>query len=93
MSRYTVRQDMIRQCKKSASSYISQKKFYDESLRRRDSMREMIFCMEGQLAVLKSAESALSEQLEKLSPDMEKITEERKKIYGRKNQGNSSTGG
>lgn len=84
MSRYTVRQDIVRQCKKSASSYISVKRFFDETVRRRDSMREMIFCMEGQLAVLRSAESALSEQLEKLSPDMEKITEERKKIYGRK---------
>lgn len=84
MSRYTVRQDIVRQCKKSASSYISVKRFFDETVRRRDSMREMIFCMEGQLEILKSAESALSEQLEKLSPDMEKITEERKKIYGRK---------
>ncbi|MCM1327938.1 MAG: hypothetical protein NC253_00720 [Ruminococcus sp.] len=45
-------------------------------------MREMIADMENQLIILKSAETALSEQIDKISP---RLSEERKKYYGRSN--------
>ena len=45
-------------------------------------MRTTISDMENQLIILKNAESALSEQIDKLSPH---LSEERKKYYGRNN--------
>ena len=78
--RDTTKIDIIRECKKSASSYLSRQKFLKDSIRRRDGMRTTISDMENQLIILKSAESALSEQIDKLSPH---LSEERKKYYGR----------
>lgn len=78
--RDTTKTDVFRECKKSVSSYSSRQKFLKDSIRRRDGMREMISDVENQLIVLKSAESALSAQIDKLSPH---LSEERKKCYGR----------
>lgn len=60
--------DFFRECKKSVNSYMSRQKFLKDSMRRRDGMREMITDMENQLIILKNAESALSAQIDKLSP-------------------------
>lgn len=63
----------FRECKKSAASYHSRQGFKKDLTRRRDSLRMMIEDVEKQAIVLKSAESALSAQLEKLSEeDVEK---------------------
>ena len=78
--RDTTKSDMIRKCKKSVSSYLSRQKFLKDSIRRRDGMRTTISDMENQLIILKNAESALSAQIDKLSP---RLSEERKKYYGR----------
>lgn len=78
--RDTTKIDIIRECKKSASSYLSRQKFLKDSIRRRDGMRTTISDMENQLIILKDAESALSAQIDKLSPH---LSEERKKYYGR----------
>ena len=64
-NRDTTKTDFYRECKKSANSYMSQKKFLKDSMRRRDGMREMISDMENQLVILKSAETALSAQIDK----------------------------
>lgn len=79
-NRDTTKIDTIRECKKSVSSYLSRQKFLKDSIRRRDGMRTTISDLENQLIILKSAESALSEQIDKLSPH---LCEERKKYYGR----------
>lgn len=79
-NRDTTKTDFYRECKKSANSYLSRQKFLKDSMRRRDGMREMISDMENQLIILKSAETALSAQIDKLSPH---LSEERKKYYGR----------
>lgn len=79
-NRDTTKSDMVRECKKSASSYLSRQKFLKDSIRRRDGMRITISDMENQLIILKNAESALSAQIDKLSP---RLSEERKKYYGR----------
>ncbi len=78
--RDTTKSDMVRECKKSVSSYLSRQKFLKDSIRRRDGMRTTISDMESQLIILKNAESALSAQIDKLSP---RLSEERKKYYGR----------
>lgn len=80
--RDTTKSDMVRECKKSVSSYLSRQKFLKDSIRRRDGMRTTILDMENQLIILKNAESALSAQIDKLSP---RLSEERKKYYGRNN--------
>lgn len=80
--RDTTKSDMVRECKKSVSSYLSRQKFLKDSIRRRDGMRTTISDMENQLIILKNAESALSAQIDKLSP---RLSEERKKYYGRNN--------
>ena len=79
-NRDTTKTDLYRECKKSVSSYMSRKKFLNDSIRRRDGMREMIADIENQLIILKSAETALSAQIDKISP---RLSEERKKYYGR----------
>lgn len=81
-NRDTTKTDFYRECKKSANSYMSRKKFLKDSMRRRDGMREMISDMENQLVILKSAETALSAQIDKLSP---RLSEERKMYHGRNN--------
>lgn len=81
-NRDTTKIDLYRECKKSASSYISRQKFLKDSMRRRDGMREMISDMENQLIILKSAETALSAQIDKITP---RLSEERKMYYGRNN--------
>ena len=78
--RDTTKTDFVRECKKSANSYLSRQKFLKDSIRRRDGMRTTISDMENQLIILKNAESALTEQIDKLSPH---LNEERKKYYGR----------
>lgn len=57
----------FRKLRKSANSYLSQKGFLRDCIRRRDGMREMILNMENQLVIIKSAEESLSEQIEKMS--------------------------
>lgn len=79
-NRDTTKTDLFRECKKSSSSYLSRQKFLKDSIRRRDGMRTTISDMENQLIILKNAESALSAQIDKLSP---RLSEERKKYYGR----------
>ena len=81
-SRDTTKTDLYRECKKSVSSYISRQRFLKDSIRRRDGMREMIADIENQLIILKSAETALSAQIDKISP---RLSEERKKYQGRRN--------
>ena len=78
--RDTTKTDFVSECKKSANSYLSRQKFLKDSIRRRDGMRTTISDMENQLIILKDAESALSAQIDKLSP---RLSEERKKYYGR----------
>ncbi|MCH5199709.1 MAG: hypothetical protein J1F60_02025 [Oscillospiraceae bacterium] len=78
--RDTTKTELYRECKKSVSSYISRQKFLKDSMRRRDSMREMIADIENQLIILKNAETALSAQIEKISPH---LSEERKVYYER----------
>lgn len=73
--------EVFRECKKSASSYISRQKFVKDSERRLDVIRDMIVKMEHQLIVLKNAEAALAAQVDKFSA---KSTTERKKYNGRK---------
>lgn len=82
-SRDTTKTDLFRECKKSANSYLSRQKFLKDSIRRRDGMRTTISDMENQLIILKNAESALSAQIDKLSPH---LSEERKKYYGHNEQ-------
>lgn len=72
--------EIFRECKKSTSSYISRQKFVKNSERRLCGIREMISEMECQLIVLKNAESALAEQIDKITNS----TTERKKNNGRK---------
>ena len=61
-NRDTTKTDLYRECKKSVSSYMSRKKFLNDSIRRRDGMREMIADIENQLIILKSASPRLSEE-------------------------------
>ena len=56
----------FRECKKSASSYSSKQGFIKDLERRRNGVRSMIADIEIQADVLRSAESALSAQLNKL---------------------------
>lgn len=79
-TRDTMKTDIFRECKKSANSYLSRQKFINDSIHRRDCMREMISDIENQLIILKEAEAALSSQIEKYLPH---LSEERKKYYGR----------
>lgn len=58
----------------------SPQSFINDTKRRRDSIRKMIENTEAQLAALRSAESALSAQLAEYTP---RLSEERKKYYGR----------
>jgi len=81
-NRDTTKIDLYRECKKTAHSYISRQKFLKDSMRRRDGMREMISDMENQLIILKSAETALSAQIDKITP---RLSEERKMYYGKNN--------
>ncbi len=56
----------FRECKKSASSYLSKQGFIKDLERRRNGVRSMIADIEIQADVLRHAESALSAQLDKL---------------------------
>lgn len=70
---YNRKTEVYRSCKLSAASYSSQKGFLRDLIRRRNSIRSMRTESELQAEVLRSAESALSSQIEKITAENEEM--------------------
>ncbi len=70
---YNRKAEVYRNCKLSAASYSSHRGFLRDLIRRRNNIRAMRTETELQAEVLRSAESALSEQIEKITAENEEM--------------------
>ncbi len=70
---YNRKKEVYRNCKLSAASYSSHRGFLRDLIRRRNNIRAMRTETELQAEVLRSAESALSEQIEKITAENEEM--------------------
>ncbi len=70
---YNCKTEVYRNCKVSAASYSSHRGFLRDLIRRRNNIRAMRKETELQAEVLRSAESALSEQIEKITAENEEM--------------------